>query len=190
MANKVPEIPSNIFTIYSNMINSSVTVDTSIKKLFNDSYIQRKKNYYLKETVYKQLSSDEKDSLYNLLLFVENEYKGYELNVKNKRTESISFINDLLSNAVKKEVFITDIRQKNLNYALIAFGGLFSFGIVQKGPVSVSIAISLLLIIIAFFWSDNNYHRYIHGWRKTQKYIEKILSEIINESTNDTINST
>lgn len=98
----------------------------------------------------------------------------------------ISFLTKELESAEKKEIHINEIRQANMNYALIIFAGLFTFGLgLLTGLLLVTSSLSLFLLMTAFCFMDRRYHQYIHGWRKTQKIIENKISVLINNPKRD-----
>lgn len=98
----------------------------------------------------------------------------------------ISFLTKELNGAEKKEIYIGELRQKNMNYALVVFAGLFAFGLSFPTKIfSLAASLSLFLIMLVFCLLDRRYHKFIHGWRKTEKIIEKVISEVINNPKQD-----
>ena len=86
-----------------------------------------------------------------------------------------TFLTAWLNRLAQKGDHISELRQKNLNYALIIFAALFTvsmkFPMPSAKPYSVCISLALLGIMIVFCVLDRRYHRYIHGWGETEKVI-------------------
>ena len=96
----------------------------------------------------------------------------------------ISYLKLLFNNAANKEIHVTEIRQRNLNYALIIFAGLFSISwTLPLKTYSLSISFTLFLIMLVFCLIDRKYHKFIHGWRKSRKIFNDKINEIINNPT-------
>ena len=95
---------------------------------------------------------------------------------------------ELLSNAEIKANRLAELRQKNMNYALLTFAGLFtvSLGLFDSNELySFLASVALFVMMIIFCWGDRRLHKYIHGWRQTRKDFVKLLTELINDPTKD-----
>jgi len=98
----------------------------------------------------------------------------------------IDFLTNLFNTAHNKGDYIGELRQKNLNYSLIIFAALVTFGqqySVEKYSLISSIA--LVCTTLIFCLLDYRYHLFIHGWRKTRKEMFNALCGIINKPTMD-----
>lgn len=111
--------------------------------------------------------------------------KEYTLNGSEKDQNidrRVNLLTALFDRADLKGNHISELRQKNLNYALIIFAGLFTF--TMKFPsklYSVFISAALLGIMIVFCLLDRRYHKFIHGWRKTKTMFMEKVADVINE---------
>ena len=92
----------------------------------------------------------------------------------------IDFLKLLYDTAVRINGLISDLRQKNLYYALAISGALFAYTFrYLEGFQLVVISIGLLLMMLAFCLMDRRYHKRIHGWRKTQRMIGRTICEVM-----------
>ena len=96
----------------------------------------------------------------------------------------IDFLTVLHNTADNKERYIGNLRQRNLYYALAIFAALFTIGLRYPTKFyAFASAIALFSIMLVFYYLDKRYHKFIHGWRKTQKEIARAISEVINNPT-------
>jgi len=106
-----------------------------------------------------------------------------EKNVKHR----IGFLTLLFNVADRREEMIADLRYRNLNYALLIFGGLIAIRLRYQTVSSYSLlsSVALLLIMVVFCLLDRRYHLFIHGWRRTAKILAGRLCEMINNPIKD-----
>ncbi len=98
----------------------------------------------------------------------------------------IGLLTSLLHQAEQKITHISELRQRNLNYALVIFAALFTF--IMKFPAelySAFIAAVLLSIMTVFCMLDRRLHKYIHGWGKTRTEFMVRINAIINDPKAD-----
>lgn len=93
----------------------------------------------------------------------------------------ISLLTELMRHADQQSFHISELRQKNLNYALFIFAGLFTFNMKFRPEInSFLISFALFVIMIVFCILDRRYHRHIHGWRRTKMEFVNRINDIIN----------
>jgi len=99
----------------------------------------------------------------------------------------IGFLTLLFNVADHREEVIADLRYRNLNYALLIFGGLIAIRLRYQTVSSYSLlsSLALLLIVVVFCLLDRRYHLFIHGWRRTAKTLAGCLCEMINNPIKD-----
>lgn len=98
----------------------------------------------------------------------------------------VSFLSLLLDTAKTKGTEVAQLRQRNLNYALLIFGGLLAFSLqFASSWYSVWVSVSLLAMMCFFSLLDRRFHRYIHGWRETEKMFMDKITSVINDSHGD-----
>jgi hypothetical protein len=87
---------------------------------------------------------------------------------------------DILSTVYSKTeemiMHYDNLRQRNLNIALIIFAGLFGLGIkTEPKNYQVLISIAIILLMLIFFRIDRKFHTRTHGFRgSTFKLLHKI----------------
>jgi hypothetical protein len=95
----------------------------------------------------------------------------------------IAFLNQMLKLAESKGALLAEFRQKNLNYALLAFGGLAAFCFTRTGARSATyVACGLIAFMTIFCSWDRRLHRYTHGWRHMKNLCLTNISRIIKDS--------
>jgi hypothetical protein len=99
--------------------------------------------------------------------------------------ESIARRQELLRSmyetARSKGAEVAQLRQTNLNYALLIFAGLFTFSFqFAKGWYSVIGSAALCLIMCIFCVLDRRLHKFIHGWRATEKHLTEKITYLLN----------
>ena len=108
------------------------------------------------------------------------------LSGKSDIKERLEILSDLFKNAQEKVHHITDIRQRNMNYSLLIFAGLFSIGIkLNDITAQLILSITLTLIMLIFCLWDRQLHKYSHGWQKSSYTFYKKQIKIINNHEND-----
>ncbi len=97
----------------------------------------------------------------------------------------VNLLVSVLDEAVQRGKQIGEFRQRNLNYALIIFAAILTFctrfSEAQAKPYSLLVPIALLGIMFAFWLLDGRCHRYIHGWRATEKHLMEMISSVVND---------
>jgi len=93
-----------------------------------------------------------------------------------------TMLSTLFETAKTKGAEIAQLRQTNLNYALLIFAALFTFSFqFAKGWYSVASSLALCFIMCVFCGLDRRYHKFIHGWRATEKhFIDKMATLLSN----------
>ena len=98
----------------------------------------------------------------------------------------IGLLSALLQQAEQKINHISELRQRNMNYALVIFAGLFTFTMkFTSGLYSVFVSVALLAIVGIFCMLDRRLHKFIHGWGKTKTEFMKCINTIINNPSED-----
>ncbi len=93
----------------------------------------------------------------------------------------ISFLSMLLSQAELKCQHISDLRQRNMNYAIVIFAGLFAYAAkFSTQPSSLVASVALCCLMVVFCKLDRRYHKINHGWRATRKSYIKQVTKLIN----------
>lgn len=99
----------------------------------------------------------------------------------------ITFVTVLLQQTEQKITHISELRQRNMNYALLLFAAMFTF--TMKFPLSglhsAFLSVVLLAIMAVFCKLDRRLHRFIHGWGRTKHEFVKRINQIINEPEKD-----
>ena len=98
----------------------------------------------------------------------------------------IEFLTNLYNKAGEIMLHLDKLRQRNMNYALLIFGGLFGLGIKIDGLTSkVTLSSLITIIMIIFTLWDRQIHRYRHGWESTRSTFYRKIGEIINDHAID-----
>jgi hypothetical protein len=96
----------------------------------------------------------------------------------------IAFLTSLLGIAERKGPYLGQLRQRNMNYALVAFAGLFTFSFKMPTKLySLFVSAALFIIVLVFCLLDLRFHKFVHGWRESEKAFIKAISEVINDPT-------
>jgi len=92
----------------------------------------------------------------------------------------------MFETAKSKGTEIAQLRQTNLNYALLVFAALFTFSFqLTKGWYSVAVSAALCLIMCIFSSLDRRFHRFIHGWRASEKHLIESMATLLNKPQAD-----
>lgn len=98
----------------------------------------------------------------------------------------VDILSSLLTKAREKINHIDELRQRNLNYALIIFVGLFGIGMgVKNLEYKLFVSASIFLLMLIFASWDRRLHKINHGWRKTSSTLCQKICEIVNNPTQD-----
>ena len=106
--------------------------------------------------------------------------------------ESIARRQELLTTVFEaaraKGTEIAQLRQTNLNYAILVFAALFTFTFqFSKGWYSVAVSAALLFIMIAFSCLDRRFHKFIHGFRATERHLINSMATLLNQPSSDIV---
>ena len=103
-----------------------------------------------------------------------------------RNAHRVSVLTALLSNAESKVNHIDELRQKNMNVALLIFAGLFGFALRFADQSTASYtAFPLACLMLIFCLLDRRLHKISHGWQGTGKRIALALAEAINDPLKD-----
>lgn len=92
----------------------------------------------------------------------------------------------LFETARSKGTEVAQLRQTNLNYALLIFAGLFTFSFqFAKGWYSVAGSAALCFTMCVFSILDRKFHKFIHGWRATEKHLTERMTTLLNQPGDD-----
>jgi len=98
----------------------------------------------------------------------------------------LQFLSTLLIQAEEKINHIDESRQRNLNFALIIFAGLFGLGIGLNNLVyKLSISTAIFILMCIFCLWDRRLHRISHGWQSARSTFCASISEVINTPKKD-----
>lgn len=94
----------------------------------------------------------------------------------------IALLTTLLQQAEQKITHISELRQRNMNYALVLFAAMFTFTMkFSSGLYSALVSVALLSIMAVFCKLDRRLHLFIHGWGKTKTEFMERINQIIND---------
>lgn len=100
----------------------------------------------------------------------------------------IGLLSSLLLQAEQKITHMAELRQRNMNYALVIFAGLLT--LTMKFPpeaYSAFVSVPLLAIVGVFCMLDRRLHKFVHGWGKTRTRFMERINIIINDPSEDII---
>lgn len=169
---------------------TSISEEKEIKKI-KDIYKEKRiiwiKYYRFSKSEFKQLNENDQKDYYKTLVDIDIRRLGYTLEPSPDATTEhfkikIEFIKQLIDNTVSRSISISQIRQRNLNFALLVFGALITFTYSSLGEdLLIPISIFLPIVSIAFWLTDHRHHKYIHGWAETQKLLEQSIKDLLNK---------
>jgi hypothetical protein len=92
----------------------------------------------------------------------------------------------IFDNARSKGTEIAQLRQTNLNYAILVFAALFTFSLqFAEGWYSVAVSAALFFVMFVFSSLDRRFHRFIHGWRAPEKHLVEKVTALLNDPNAD-----
>lgn len=98
----------------------------------------------------------------------------------------IALLTSLMLQAEQKISHMSELRQRNMNYALVIFAGLFTLTMqFPSGLYSVFVCLVLLGIVGVFCKLDRRLHKFIHGWGKTKTRFMECIHTIIEVPSED-----
>ena len=81
---------------------------------------------------------------------------------------------------------VAQLRQTNMNYAILVFAALLTFSVqFSKGWYSVVVSAALLFMMCVFSSLDRRFHRYIHGFRATERHLIESMATLLNQPSAD-----
>jgi hypothetical protein len=101
-------------------------------------------------------------------------------------THRLAFLSSLFDTAKSKGSEVAQLRQRNLNFALIVFAAFISFQVrFPSGWYSVWASAAFVALMCFFSLLDRRFHAYAHGWRETEKLFMDMISSVINSPDQD-----
>jgi hypothetical protein len=98
----------------------------------------------------------------------------------------LAFLSSLFDTAKSKGSEIAQLRQRNLNFALIIFAAFISFQFqFPSAWYSVWASAAFVALMCFFALLDRRFHRYVHGWRETEKLFMDMISTVLNNPDQD-----
>ncbi|RLI46374.1 hypothetical protein DRO61_09310 [Candidatus Bathyarchaeota archaeon] len=98
----------------------------------------------------------------------------------------IAFLTKLFDNAAEKGTHLSEMRQRNLNYALIIFVAYLTFGTrITEGINSLPVSVAIVCVMIFFCLLDRRLHQISHGWKTTKFMFMEKINQVINDPTMD-----
>ena len=93
----------------------------------------------------------------------------------------INILSILFKQAEEKINHIDESRQRNMNYALVIFAGLFGLGIgLDNLAYQLYISTTILVVMLIFCFWDRRLHKISHGWQSTSRAFCSIIASVIN----------
>jgi hypothetical protein len=103
-------------------------------------------------------------------------------------TKRIDFLTDLFEKAESRILHSDSFRQRNMNFALAIFAGLFAVGVKTEGLfLHITLSVSLFLLMLSFTIWDRKWHKTKHGWQESRDEFRTKLIELINKPDIDTL---
>jgi hypothetical protein len=97
-----------------------------------------------------------------------------------------ALLSSMFETARAKGSEVARLRQNNLSYALLLFGALFTVNLqFSKGWLAVGVSSMLFLFMIIVSVLDRRFHRYVHGWRQTEKHLIEKMVTLLNNPESD-----
>ena len=98
----------------------------------------------------------------------------------------LQILTALYSQAEEKINHIDESRQRNMNYALVIFAGLFGLGIGLNNVVyQLYISTAIFIVMCIFSLWDRRLHKFSHGWQSSSSTFCVKISEVINSPDQD-----
>lgn len=103
-------------------------------------------------------------------------------------TRRQGLLDTLFKDARDKGIEIAQLRQKNLNLAIIIFAALFTFSFrFSTGWYSVAVSAALVFIMGVFSILDRRFHKFIHGFRASERHLTGTMVALLNEPSSDLV---
>ena len=98
----------------------------------------------------------------------------------------LQVLSTLFNQAEEKINHFDESRQRNLNYALVIFAGLFGLGVGLSNHVyQLYISVIIFTVMCIFCLWDRRLHRFTHGWQISSSTFCMKTSEVINRPDQD-----
>jgi len=95
--------------------------------------------------------------------------------------EKLRIISEVYRQIEAMIMHFDSLRQRNLNFALIIFAGLFGLGAKVAGTINLLfISVPLTILMIIFLLIDRKFHEYSHGFQGSSYTLIHKMSEIRN----------
>lgn len=96
--------------------------------------------------------------------------------------EKLRIISDVYRQIEEMVMHLDSLRQRNLNFALIVFAGLFGLGAKVANTINLLfISIPLTILMLIFLLIDRKFHVYNHGFQGSSYKLIHKMSEIRNK---------
>jgi len=99
----------------------------------------------------------------------------------------MSLLSTLYDKAAAKSNLITEVRQRNLNYALVIFAGILGISakVASDGHSPIPLSVVLVMLLALFSLFDRRLHRFDHGWRRTKTMFMEKMNDLVNDPEAD-----
>jgi len=98
----------------------------------------------------------------------------------------IGILSILFNQAEEKIRHIDESRQRNMNYALVIFAGLFGLGIGLDNLVyRLYISTTIFIVMLIFCLWDRRLHKISHGWQSSSFTFCRKIGEAMNNPDQD-----
>jgi hypothetical protein len=95
----------------------------------------------------------------------------------------VDVLTTLLNMAEKKELDVSQHRQRLFGLALAIFAAVIAFSVrSDAGPFRSLASVALFALMIIFAAIDRHFHRCVHGWRRTERERMDALMALANKS--------
>jgi hypothetical protein len=101
-------------------------------------------------------------------------------------TKRIDFVTNLFNNAEARILHSDSFRQKNINYAMLIFAGLFVIGSrTEEYSLQIVISSAQIIAMLLFAFWDRRWHKTRHGWEYSRNKFRENLIALINDPVVD-----
>lgn len=108
--------------------------------------------------------------------------KKITLNGKSDIGKRIEFVTNLFDKAEIRLLHSDSFRQRNMNFALAIFAGLFAVGLKTEGIfLHIVLSASLFLLMLSFTIWDRRWHKTKHGWQMSRDVFRTKLIKLVNQ---------
>ena len=104
----------------------------------------------------------------------------------NNIDDRINLLRNLFDKAEIRILHSDSFRQRNMNFAMAIFAGLFAVGLKTEGLfIHISLSITLFLLMLSFTIWDRRWHKTKHGWQESRNVFRTKLVELVNQPDMD-----